>query len=101
MPATTAMRTNINTVLTNGPNAATLALASAAAGPIMDYIGNTQLVKLRVDEISITATPLKTDTDAGDTANLAFLNGILDTIRGAGSPTGTMIADAKSIITNG
>lgn len=79
-PSTTCIA-DINTVISNGPSAATLAKASAAAGPIMDYQGNTHAVRRIFQELKVFITIIVTDTDAGsDATNLGLLNGILQVL---------------------
>jgi len=83
MPASTTLITNLNTVITNGPNAATTAKAIAQAGPIEDYPGMVQSVLLNLEEAKdklggIGGTGgLIGLTDATDAANLALLQNIL------------------------
>src|SRR5689334_4452476 len=74
-PATTAIA-DATTVITNGPNAATQAKAIAAAGPIMDYVGNSQLLLLKIKELKVKLTQIKAVTDSGD-ANLTAINAML------------------------
>ena len=99
---------DIGTVLTNGPNAATTAKASAAAGPIMDYIGNCKLVQLKLQEcvelIGLSGVPkgIVTDTDAGtDSTNLALLTAVSNLLTGGGAPSSTAVTAMKSVLTNG
>ncbi len=76
MPASTHVIADITTVITNGPNAATQALANVASGVIMDYNGNTNLLLLKMQEISILLAAIVGDTDASDGTNLTLLNNI-------------------------
>lgn len=71
-----AIITNINTVISNGPTAATTVKANAAAGKIMDYPGNCKLVLLKLQECKNLVTDLVADTDASD-PSLTTLNSIL------------------------
>ncbi len=73
--SSTALITDINTVITNGPNAATKAKAIAAAGPIMDYPGVCNLVQMKFRELAVLIKSVITDTDATDSANLTLLQG--------------------------
>lgn len=67
--------TDIETVQSTGPTAATQAKAIAPGGPIMDYVGNTGLVQLKLEEVKVLLTLIITDTDASD-PNLSTLNTI-------------------------
>lgn len=77
----TAVLTDIKTVLTNKPQGTTGAKAIAAAGPIMDYIGNTKAVQRKLEECSVQLTSLISITDAGtDGTNKTLLQNILLTV---------------------
>jgi len=71
-----AIITQINTVISNGPTAATTTKANAAAGKIMDYPGNCKLVLLKLQECKNLVTDIVADTDAAD-PSLTTLNAIL------------------------
>lgn len=76
MANSTQMITDISTVITNGPNAATQALANVASGEIMDYPGNLNVALLKMQELQQLLTAIIGDTDASDAANLALLTKI-------------------------
>jgi hypothetical protein len=97
MPKSTAMITDMQSVITNGPQAITQANSSAAAGPIMDYIGVSNLMLLTMKECSNALKLVKTDTDAGD-GNLTLINGLLAVLNGTGSPSTQAITDAKTLV---
>lgn len=78
MANSTHIITDITTVITNGPNAATQALANVASGQIMDYEGNCNLILLKAQEMQVLLTAIIGDTDASDATNLGLLNGILN-----------------------
>lgn len=106
--SSTNCRGDIVTVYTNGPNAATLAKASAAAGPIMDYIGNCHLVHLKLGEcvelIGLSGIPkgLVADTDSGtDSTNLALLTAVSNLLTGGGAPSSHAVTDMAAVIANG
>jgi hypothetical protein len=77
MANSTQMITDITTVITNGPNAATQALALAASGVIMDYVGMSQLALLQMYELLTTLNLLVGDTSASDATNLTLLENII------------------------
>lgn len=68
--------TDTNSVITNGPNAATQADSIAAAGPIQDYVGNTKQLLLKLQEAKALAVLIIQGTDATDGTNLGLLQGI-------------------------
>lgn len=73
--------TNINTVIANGPSAATQAnankgnLGSASGSYIMDYQALCKLALLKLQETKNLVTAIIATTDAGD-ASLTTLNTI-------------------------
>ena len=74
--------TDTQLVITNGPNAATQLKATggptASSGVIMDYIGNCNLVLLKLKEAKVILTALNTLTDAGtDAANKTLIANLL------------------------
>ncbi len=101
MAKSTAMLTDIGTVITNGPGATTLATVNAAAGPLMDYLGNCNLVKTKLQEAEVQLAAIKTDTDSTDSTNLTLINGLLAVINGTGSPSTAVLTDINSVISNG
>lgn len=64
-PSTTLL-TDIASVISTGPGALTTAACIAAAGPIMDYLGNCKLVQLRLQETLNLITLILAVTDSGD-----------------------------------
>ena len=76
MANSTHMITDITTVITNGPNAASQALANVASGVIMDYSGNLTLCLIKMQELEQLMAAIIGDTDASDATNLALLQGI-------------------------
>lgn len=68
--------TDLNTVYTNGPSSVTTANAIAPAGPILDYPGMVLTAKRLLQEAKVLITAVIYDTAAGDSTNLALLNGI-------------------------
>jgi hypothetical protein len=76
MTNSTQIITDLTSVITNGPNAATSALANVASGAIMDYAGNVNLLLLKAQEMQVLITAVIADTDASDTTNLNLLNGV-------------------------
>lgn len=96
MPKSTAMVTDITSVITNGPAAATTAKAIAAAGPIMDYPGVCKQVLLTMEEAAIALAAVKVDTDSGD-GNLTLINGLLALLNGTSNPSTQAITDAKAL----
>ncbi len=101
MSASTNLLADAQTVITNGPNAATVALAIAQAGPIADYVGISKLVLLKLQEAKILLTAINSITASGDTANKALIVGVLAVLSGLGSPATTVLADLASVITTG
>jgi hypothetical protein len=101
MAASATLIVDVGTVITSGPNAATAAAASAAAGPIMDYVGNCLLARLKLKEASVLLTQVKAATDSSDSTNLTLVNGVLATLNGTASPTVVAITDIGTVITNG
>lgn len=78
MSNSTTIITDITTVIANGPQGNTSALAIAASGKIMDYKGNCNLILLKAKEMKYLLTMIVADTDSNqDATNLGLLNGIL------------------------
>lgn len=77
-----AIITNINTVISNGPTAATQAnaakgnLGAVSGSYIMDYPALTRLVNIKLRECKNLVTALVATTDASD-PSLSTLNTIL------------------------
>lgn len=77
MANSTHVITDMTTVITNGPSAATLSNCIAPSGAIMDYSGNTKLLKLKMQEISVLIGKIVAQTDPGsDATNLSLLQGV-------------------------
>ena len=68
-----------NTMISNGPTAATQAASIAAAGPIQDMVAHQNLYKLKLQELKILLTAMKAATDSSD-PNLTTINSDLATI---------------------
>jgi hypothetical protein len=98
--ASTNLIADIGTVITNGPNAATLQLASLAAGPIGDYPGNNKSLRLHFQEAANLLGNIQGATDTGDPMFIN-LQMVRNTINGAGGGTATPIALMTTIITTG
>lgn len=74
MAFSTQVITDLKSVATNGPSAATQSNCIAASGAIMDYKGNVQLLILKSQEISVLIGKIVNQTDPGsDAVNLALL----------------------------
>jgi len=101
MSASTSIFVDLGTVITNGPNAATQAKALISNGPINDYLGNLQSVKLHLQEVAVMVGLVKSVTASGDTANLALLNKLLAALNGTSTPSSLLITDISTVITNG
>ena len=98
----TSIIADMSTVSNNGPNATTQANAIAAAGRIMDYIGNNTILKAKFQETSVLLTAVKANTDAGsDATNLALINKVLACLNGTSTPSTTLITDIGTVLTNG
>lgn len=79
MAASTTLITDANTMIANGPSAATAAKAIAAAGPIQDYVGNQYLYLRKLQECNYLLNQMKNATDSGD-GNLTTINNALLTL---------------------
>jgi hypothetical protein len=100
MSATTAMLTDIGTVITNGPGATTIATVTAAAGPNFDYKGMIELIKLKAQDLSVMISAVKSATDGSD-SNLTNINKLLATIAGTSTPSATMITHWAAVVLAG
>lgn len=98
MAAADSYLDDIGTVITNGPAAATVAAAIAAAGPINDYVGNSYSLQLHLREAKVQLTLVKSVTDSGDTANLALINKLLAALNGTATPSTVLLTDIQSVI---
>lgn len=101
MAASTTMIANTKTVISNGPNSASLAKANAAAGPIQDYQGNMTAILLRFQTADALLKQVKTNTDSSDSTNLTNVNAVLAALEGTSSPTATTLTALKAIRTAG
>jgi hypothetical protein len=88
-------------VISNGPNSTTQANAIAAAGPIMDYPGNVNLMLTKFQECNNILTRVKQDTDASDSTNLTLINKVLALLNGTSTPSTTALADLQTVYNNG
>lgn len=95
--ASTNMVGDIGTVITNGPSATTKANSIAAAGPILDYIGNTNLVKEQLNEAAIALSRLYNVTAAGD-ANQPILLGCLNSVTGGSPASGSVLTNLATVL---
>lgn len=79
--ASTNLIGDTKTVIANGPSSVTTANAIAAAGPIMDYPGNTEIIIKIFKEALALLTYVLDNTDNGtDGANRTLLLGIQSTL---------------------
>jgi len=102
MSASTNMIGDQTTVITNGPAAATIAAAIAAAGPINDYVGNCKNALVAMQGIAVHAAMLAGVTASGDdSTNKGLLNGIVALFKGTASPSTQATTDLKTVISNG
>ncbi len=101
MAKSTTLIVDMTTVITNGPNSATKARALAAASVIMDYPANTKNCLLKLDETTVLLAQVIVDTDAGDSANLALLQGVQACLLGTSSPSTQLVTDLATVVTNG
>lgn len=76
MPASTAVITDLTTVTTTAPTAATKAAAQNPALKIQDPVGNAKLCLLKAQEIKFLLGEIKNVTDASD-PNLTTINNLL------------------------
>jgi broad specificity polyphosphatase/5'/3'-nucleotidase SurE len=81
MAFSTNLISDLGTVAAATPATATTAAAIAAAGPIMDYPGNTGLLLTKAKEFFVLALKVLADTDAGD-GQLANIKKICNTFDG-------------------
>jgi len=78
MTASTTLITDFTTAAGSTPNAASLALAIAAAGPIQSIQGNTALILRKFQEAKVLMTSTTSVIDSSDTTLKAFFtNGLL------------------------
>lgn len=80
MANSTAMITDMSTVATNGPNAATTALAIVASGAIIDYPGMVQSVITDLSDLKTKLGLVLADTDVTDSANLALIQKVYNNL---------------------
>jgi len=74
MANSSAIITDLGTVITNGPSASTTAAAISASGNIQDYPGNCKLLQLKAQEMAVLMARVVAVTDPGtDSANYAKL----------------------------
>lgn len=81
MANSTAIITDLGTVITNGPSTSTTAAAISASGNIQDYPGNCRLLQLKAQEMAVLIAKVLavTDqpTDATNYAKLVSVQNIL------------------------
>jgi hypothetical protein len=80
MANSTAMITDMGTVATNGPNAATTALAIAPSGVILDYPGMVASVVTDLSDLKAKLGFVLNDTDASDATNLALIQKVYNNL---------------------
>jgi hypothetical protein len=80
MANSTAMITDITTVATNGPNAATTALSIVASGAIIDYPGMVQSVITDLSDLKTKLGLVLNDTDASDATNKALIQQVYNNL---------------------
>jgi hypothetical protein len=112
MAWSTNIISDLGTVYTNGPLAGSTTLAVAAggttvpaAGPILDYVGNTESLILMAKEADVKLTRLLSVTDLNvDNANYVLLTNILSTLSGSsasGSASQAVVTNIGTVISNG
>lgn len=102
MPASSALLTDVASLKTNGPSANTKAASIAAAGPIMDYVGNTNAVQLKLQSAQKLLTAVLANTvNSDDSTNRTLVLAVLAALNGTGGPSTTLITDIQTVITNG
>lgn len=74
MSASTALITDLTTVITTGPSATSEANAVAAAGPLMDLKGNLKLALLKLQEADKLLEEVDTNIDSGDGIQATLTN---------------------------
>ena len=80
---------------------ATLALCNAPSGNILDYPGMVAQCYLKAQSLWAHLKTLKAGTDSTDTANLAYINGIIAVLAGTGSPSTQVVTDIGLLVTAG
>lgn len=100
MAASSTLIVDTTSLITNGPNSASLALSIAPAGPIQDSQGNARLAKLKLQEASLSIAKLLTVTDAGD-GSKATITAVGHALDGLSAPSTTLLTDMATVITNG
>lgn len=98
MPKSTAMLTDIGSVITTGPATATTANAISPTGPVTDYPGVCKLVQLALQEASVMLNKVKTVTDGSD-PNLTPINKLIAVINGTASPSTAVLTDCTTLVT--
>lgn len=96
MSASTNAIADSKSLYSAGPNSASQVLANRAAGPIQDWIGNSQLGVIKFEETSNLLNSVKSVTDASD-PNLTNINAAIAALNGTSSPTGTIITALKAV----
>jgi hypothetical protein len=101
MAKSTNLIGDIDTAIAAAPTAATAAKAIAAAGPIMDYVGMTKQVKLRITEALGMLTLLDPVVHSGDTTPQNAITSLKDLINGTGTPNTQVLTDLATVIAAG
>lgn len=74
MTTSTAILTDLNSVISTGPSAASTAAAIAAAGPIGDLLGNLELARTKAKEYKAFLTQIIASLDSGDGIKTTITN---------------------------
>ncbi len=74
MTTSTAILADLNTAISTGPSATSTANAIAAAGPIMDLLGNLELARTKAKELKSLLTSIIAVLDSGDGIKTGITN---------------------------
>lgn len=100
MAASTQLIADTKTVITNGPTAASLALANNPNGPLIDYPGTSNALLINLEDADVLLTRISSDTDGSD-PNLTNIAAVLAALNGTSSPSATVITAMKAVYTAG
>jgi hypothetical protein len=102
MAKSTQLIADAKSVIANGPSSVTTANAIAQAGKIVDYVGTSKLLLLKLQEAELLQARLITGTDSGtDGTNLTLLQGVQAALNGTGGPSTQLLTDEKTVYNNG
>jgi hypothetical protein len=99
--ASTNLAADIVSVYNNGMNAATKAKTVNPNGPLVDYYGVLKSLEVNLKYLSNLAGQVAKVTDATDSANLALLTAIANSVTGGSAPSATAITGIGTVYTNG